>query len=77
VKKVNPTLIQETTVNGQPAIWAIGPYPLRFSNGNLDFVRLIDGHVLIWAEGDVTYRLETDLSLEEAIKVAQSLEPIR
>jgi len=77
IKKVNPTLIQETTVNGQRAIWAIGPYPLRFSNGNLDFIRLIDGHVLIWADGDITYRLETDLSMEEAIKIAESLEPIR
>jgi hypothetical protein len=77
IEKVHPTLIQETTVNGQYAVWAMGPYPLRFSNGDLDFVRLIDGHVLIWAEGDVTYRLETDLSLEEALQVAESLEPIR
>jgi hypothetical protein len=47
---------------------------------------MIEGHVLIWTEGDplaageragVTYRLETKLSLEEAIKVAQSLESIR
>jgi hypothetical protein len=77
VKKVNPTLIQETTLNGQRAIWAIGPYPLRFSNGDLDFVRLVDGHVLIWAEGEITYRLETNLSLEEALKIAESLKPIR
>jgi len=77
IKKVNPTLIRETTINGERAIWAIGPYPLRFSNGNLDFVRLIDGHVLIWTDGDITYRLETDLSMEEAIKIAESLEPIR
>jgi len=76
VKKVSPLVIQETTVNGQPAIWAIGPYPLRYSNEAIDFVRLVDGHVLIWAEGDVTYRLETDLSLEEAIEIAESLEPI-
>jgi hypothetical protein len=77
VEKMNPALIQETTVNGQRAIWAEGPYPLRFSNGNLDFVRLIDGHVLIWTEGGVTYRLETELDLEEAIKIAESLAPIR
>lgn len=77
IEKVNPALVQETTVNGQRAIWAIGPYPLRFSNGNLDFVRLVDGRVLIWTQGDITYRLETSLSLEEAIKVAESLEPIR
>ncbi len=77
VKKVSPTLIQETTVNGERALWTIGPYPLRLSNGDIDFTRLVDGHVLIWAEGNVTYRLETDLGMEEAIKIAESLEPIR
>lgn len=77
VKKMDPTLIQETTVSGQRALWTIGPYPIRFSNGNLDFIRLIEGHVLIWFDGEMTYRLETSLSLEEAIKIAESLEPIR
>jgi hypothetical protein len=77
IKKIDPTLIQETKVNGRRAIWAIGPYPIITSNGNIDLIRLIDGHVLIWDDGIMTYRLETDLSLEEAIKVAESLEPIR
>lgn len=77
VDKMDPARIEETSVNGQRAIWAVGPYPVRFSNGNLDFVRLIDGHVLIWAQGDITYRLETALDLDEAIKVAESLESIR
>jgi hypothetical protein len=85
VKKVNPTLIKETTLNGERALWTIGPYPIRFSNGDLDFIRLIDGHVLIWFDGEtlapgasagVTYRLETDLSLEEALKIAKSLKTI-
>ena len=77
VEKMDPARVQETTVNGQRAIWAIGPYPVRFSNGNLDFVRLVDGHVLIWTDGEITYRLETEMDLEEAIKVAESLEPLR
>jgi hypothetical protein len=77
IKKIEPKQIQETTVKGQRAIWAIGPYPLRLSNGDLQYLRLIDGHVLIWADGDITYRLETDLSLEETLKIAESLEPIR
>jgi hypothetical protein len=77
VEKMNPALVRETMVNGQRAVWAVGPYPIRFSNGDLDFVRLIDGHVLIWTDGEVTYRLETQLDLEEAIKVAESLEPAR
>lgn len=76
VKKVNPTLVQETTINGERALWTIGPYPVQFSNGDLDFIWLIDGHVLIWFDGEITYRLETDLSLEEALKIAESLKPI-
>jgi hypothetical protein len=77
IDKFDPTLVQETTVNGQRAIWAVGPYPLRLRNSDIQFTRLIEGHVLIWTEDDLTYRLETDLSLEETIKIAESLEPIR
>jgi len=76
IDKAEPKVIEETNVNGQRAIWATGPYPLRLYNGDLDFTRLIDGHVLIWAEGDITYRLETNLSLEEALKIAESLQPV-
>ena len=76
IKKMEPTVIHETQVNGQRAIWAVGPYPLIMRNGNVDFTRLIEGHVLIWADNNITYRLETDLSMEEAVKVAESLQPI-
>lgn len=77
IDKMEPAQIQETIVNGRRAIWAVGPYPVRFSNGNMDFVRLIDGHVLIWTDGEVTYRLETELTMAEAVRVAESLEPVR
>ncbi|MCC6500912.1 MAG: hypothetical protein IT313_11660 [Anaerolineales bacterium] len=76
IRKAEPVTIEETLVNDKRAVWAVGPYPLRYSNGNLEFTRLIDGYVLIWAEGNVTYRLETVLPLEEAIKVAESLQPV-
>ncbi len=77
LSKMGPKIIQETTVNGEYTIWAIGPYPLRVDDGSeITFTRLVEGHVLIWEAGDVTYRLETDLSMEEAIKIAESLEPI-
>ncbi len=77
IEKAEPRVIEETNVNGQRAIWAVGPYPLKLRNGDLDFTRLIEGNVLIWADGDITYRLETAQTLEEAIKIAESLEPIR
>jgi hypothetical protein len=75
-EKGNPGVVQETKVNGQQALWAEGPYVLQFRRGNqvdYDFRRLVEGRVLIWAEGDITYRLESDLSLEEAVRVAESL----
>ena len=77
IDKFDPALVQETTVNGQRAIWAVGPYPLRLRNQDMQYMRLIEGHVLIWTDHDITYRLETGLSLEEAIRIAESLEPIR
>jgi hypothetical protein len=77
IKKMGPVVIEETEVKGQRAVWALGPYPLQMRNGNIQYERLIEGHVLIWEDGVVTYRLETDLTLEEAIKIAESLEPIR
>jgi hypothetical protein len=76
IKKVEPKVIRETSVSGKRAIWTTGPYPLILSNGDAQFTRLINGHVLIWADENVTYRLETNGSLEEAVKIAESLRPI-
>jgi hypothetical protein len=76
VKKIEPTVIQETSVDGQRAIWTTGPYPLILFSNDIQYTRLITGHVLIWADGEVTYRLETDMSLEEAVKIAESLQSI-
>jgi hypothetical protein len=76
ITKMGPDVIEETHVNGRYAVWAQGPYPIQLDNGDLQFRRMIIGHVLIWEEGEVTYRLETDASLEEAIRIAEALEPI-
>ncbi len=75
-EKGDPGHIQETIVNGRPAYWTEGPYLLQFRRGNetqFDLRRLVQGHVLLWTEGEITYRLETDLPLNEAIKIAESL----
>lgn len=76
IKKVEPQVIEETKVDDNRAIWTTGPYPLIFPNGDIQFERLVSGHVLIWSGLDVTYRLETDLSMEEAVRIAEALEPI-
>lgn len=75
VKKYQPRTILETSVNGEVALWTAGPYLLWVRSGDLREIRLMEGRVLIWQQGGVTYRLETDLALEEAVRVAESLEP--
>jgi hypothetical protein len=72
--KYQPTVIRETTVNGLSAVWTEGEYPLLAKNGDIQWMRLVVGHVLIWADGKVTYRLETNLSMEEAVQSAESLQ---
>jgi len=76
VRKNQPPVIEETHVGKQRAIWTTGPYPVIISNGNIQYEQMVNGHGLIWADVDITYRLETGLSLEEAVKIAESLEPI-
>jgi len=76
IGKIEPTIIENTQVNGLPAIWAVGPYVLQTTGNDYDVRRLIDtdSHVLIWPGPDrFTYRLETDQSLDEAVKIAESL----
>ncbi len=73
IEKIQPIILERTTVNGETAYWTNGPYMLRLKNRVLDTIRLVEGHVLMWTEGEITYRLESNLSLEEAVRLAESL----
>ena len=44
-------------------------------HGEHDFEprRLLDGNALLWAEGGITFRMETALDLTEAVRVTESL----
>ncbi len=75
-QKMGVPAIKETTVRGQPAVWASGPYFVQIGVDNgaeLAERRLVTGNTLIWAEGELTYRLETGLPLEQALQIAESL----
>ncbi len=74
---MEPVVIDQTQVNGLDALWTEGPYPLHLSNGDTDIRRLVAGHVLIWEQNGLTYRLESDLKMDEAVKVAESLHPLQ
>jgi hypothetical protein len=76
-RKGGPVLVQETSVGGQPALWTEGPYPLEYLDAQgrpqVESRRMITGNVLIWTDGALTYRLESDLPLAEARRIAESL----
>lgn len=73
IEKNQPQTVDEIRMNGRFALWTTGPYLVRLRNGDTDFRRLIQGHVLIWEEDGVTYRLETGEALEQAVRIAESL----
>ncbi len=73
-QKIAPSSIENTTVDGQPAIWVDAPYLLITGNGSYVENRLINqGHTLVWTEGPLSFRLETADDLPTAIKIAESL----
>jgi hypothetical protein len=68
-----PPSIEATRVNGRPAVWTTGPYVLVTRGGEYKEYRLIEGHVLVWTDGTLTYRLETSMTREDAVRAAESM----
>jgi len=71
------TLVEEVKVGGQPGLWLAGGehmIQIQSPSGELiiDF-RRVEGNVLAWEDGGTTYRIETKLSLEEALRIAESI----
>jgi hypothetical protein len=76
IEKVGPKVVERTEVGGQPAYWTEGPYMLSLrAERELALRYLVQGHVLIWTDGRLTYRLESGLPLAEAVRIAESLGP--
>jgi len=76
------TLITETQVSGQRALWLTGEPHLLVTldrNGEpvIGWERPVNANTLIWetrdSSGEVTYRLETTLGLADAIEFAEAL----
>lgn len=74
-EKYDPRSVVDTEVHGEPAVWIEGDYVMVLRSGDFTMSRLItSGHVLIWDHDGMTFRLETDEDLEEAIRIAESIQ---
>lgn len=77
-KKVAPdTKIQAVTVDGQPGFWIEGAHFFSYFDRDGEMqseqVRLA-GNVLLWERGTRTLRLEADVSKQEALRIAASVD---
>ena len=71
-------LARESAVHGQAAIWIdSGGHIARSLDANgrllIETERTVERGTLLWEEGGISYRLETGLSEDEAILLAESL----
>jgi hypothetical protein len=68
------TTIQQVQLRGTTGYWIAGnPHAfIILSGGPGDELRLA-GNVLLWTEGGITYRIESKLSLQMTLAVAQSM----
>lgn len=76
LKQASISAVTQTEVNGQPAYWLEGGHQLLLDSGPEQESYFVEGNVLIWADDAITYRLESELSLEEAVHIAESLYPL-
>ena len=74
IEKYQPRVLDYTRVNGHTAAWVVGPYLVVLSSGDLTWRRIVDGNTLVWEADGITYRLESNLSLGQAVQIAESLQ---
>lgn len=60
-------------VGGRRAFWIDAPHALTVITAEGPETFSVGGNVLIWTEGDVTFRLETSLPLRDAVALAETV----
>ncbi len=73
MKLVGEDGARHVLVGDRPAVWIEGPHTVQLPGYREAGSLLIESNVLIWADDEITYRLEGDLSEEEMVEIAESL----
>jgi hypothetical protein len=70
-------LVEEVTVGGEPGYWFSGePHFFTYQDAAGRFREessRLAGNALVWQRGDLTLRLEGELSREQALRIAESM----
>jgi hypothetical protein len=65
--------LTEVEVGGQAGAWIDAPHQLLVFTEQGPESFLVEANVLIWTDGEITYRLETSLGLRAAIALAETI----
>jgi hypothetical protein len=68
--------VEFVTVGGAPGYWLPQPHELSYTDRSGSFQQeqsRLAGATLIWQRGEVTFRLEAQVSREQAIRIAESM----
>lgn len=69
--------VEPVTVNGDPGYWIEGePHEIQYFDRDGDQVpdrTRLAGNVLLWQHGDITFRIEADITMAQALAIAESL----
>ena len=72
------TTIERVTVDGEPGYWLAGDvHTLLYehpSGGIREAPERLAGNTLVWRRGELTLRLEADVTKERALAIARSVE---
>jgi len=72
------TLVVPATVNGLPGLWVRGPHVIAFLSTTTGIalpISRVSGSALVWQRGNLTLRLEGNLTEAEAIHLARTITP--
>jgi hypothetical protein len=75
-KVVAPTQISDVTVGGEHGFWIEGAHTVGYTDGSGEIVQddlRIADNTLLWQVGRVTFRLESALSKDASIRIAESI----
>lgn len=69
--------IQEVRIRETEGLWLAGPHTFALAIDGQPDTQAFASNVLLWTDDQLTYRIEGDIELEEAIRMAESLEVAR
>ncbi len=71
------TVVEATAVGGRPGYWIAGALHVvrtdEAQDGDAPHTVRLAGNTLLWADGDITYRLESGLDRDTAVALAERI----